>query len=157
MRETATVLTEPECLRGTLRQNHQGILPGADHPVRRRILAEGHPGIRGALSPGAQPPRIGQPAHHPGTALSLIALQPSSAALAWVECSTTIIIRRPERASIIRTDQDHRWVRPLVGNGRSPNPARLSWQAELRCRISRGAKPSFQARPTFRASDIHLI
>src|SRR5215831_2571455 len=30
------------------------------YPVRRRILAEGHPGIRGPLSSGAQPPRSGQ-------------------------------------------------------------------------------------------------
>jgi len=40
----------PGRLRGTLRQNHLGILPGAHHPVWRRIFAEGHLGIRGALS-----------------------------------------------------------------------------------------------------------
>jgi putative transposase len=28
-------LAEPECPRGALRQNHQGIVPGADDPVRR--------------------------------------------------------------------------------------------------------------------------
>jgi hypothetical protein len=30
------------CLRGTLRPNHQGVLPGTDHPFRRRILAQGN-------------------------------------------------------------------------------------------------------------------
>jgi hypothetical protein len=46
------------------------------------------------------------------------------AALAWVECSTTIIVRRPQRASIIRTNQDHRetiisWMKSSLDHAKS--------------------------------------
>jgi hypothetical protein len=46
------------------RENHQGILLGADDPVRRRLVAEGGSRIRCALSSRTQPSRAWQPAHH---------------------------------------------------------------------------------------------
>ena len=50
VRETAAAVAEFESPRGTICQNHQGILLGPDDPVRRRLAAEGDSRIRGALS-----------------------------------------------------------------------------------------------------------
>ena len=62
--ETAAALTESECARRALRQNHQGILLGEGDPVGRRFFAEGGPRICSALSSRAQPSRVGQPTDH---------------------------------------------------------------------------------------------
>src|SRR5947208_3080904 len=64
--EIATALTESECPRRALRQNHQGRVLGAYDPVRRRFFAKGHPRICGTLSSRAQPPRAVQPVDHRG-------------------------------------------------------------------------------------------
>ena len=49
IREVIAELAELECPRGALRENHQGILLGADDSVRRKLAAESHSRICGAL------------------------------------------------------------------------------------------------------------
>jgi hypothetical protein len=65
--KTAAALAEFERPRGTVCQDHQGILPGPDVLVRGRLSAPSAARVRGALSPGAQSPGTQQPADHPGT------------------------------------------------------------------------------------------
>src|SRR5215467_7550337 len=47
--EVTTEFAELECPRGALRENHPGILLGADDSIRRRLVAKGDPRIYRAL------------------------------------------------------------------------------------------------------------
>ena len=44
--KTTAEVAEPERARRAVRENHQGVLLGADDPFRRGFIAKGHPRIR---------------------------------------------------------------------------------------------------------------
>src|ERR1017187_5638346 len=48
-RETSATFPEPECVCGTVREDHQNGMRGAVRPVRRKRLAACDPGVLGAL------------------------------------------------------------------------------------------------------------
>ena len=70
VRQATAAIAEPERIRREIRAEHQGILPGADDPVWRGIIADSYSPLRRPLSSGAQSPRVGQPANQPGTGAS---------------------------------------------------------------------------------------
>src|SRR5215467_3647499 len=55
-RQVAAAFAEPECSRGTIRSDDQGVLSGAADPVRGRVSAESDSRIHRPLSFGTKPP-----------------------------------------------------------------------------------------------------